>query len=139
MSADRGSAGCTDRGDPARIARRRVLRLLLHRVGVARGHERQWTECVYLRERDFVSDAAKMRCDPIGYRCSNAGAHLDIVAVDGDPSVGREVDGRQSAVASTAVILGGTSDAGTDKNSRLLSAGLLLGALLPDRVSLQLV
>src|SRR5580692_6018122 len=60
MRADRGSAGCTDLRHPAWIARRRVLRLLLHGIGVAGGHERQRTEGVHLRDRDFVIDATKM-------------------------------------------------------------------------------
>src|SRR5262245_28763900 len=114
MGADRGSAGRTDRRHPAWIARRRVLLLLLNGVGVAGGHERQRTECVDLRERDFVSNATKMRCDPIGDRCSNAGAHLDVVAMDGDPAVGSNLDGSQGSVASAAVVLGSASDSGTD-------------------------
>ena len=139
MGADRGSAGCTDRRHPAWIARRRALRLLLHGVGVAGGHQRQRTECVHLRERDFVSNATKVRCDPIGYRCSNAGAHLDVVTMNGDPAVGINFDGCQRTVASGAVVLSRASDAGTDEKSRLLSARLLLGALLPDRMLFQLV
>src|SRR5262249_59913652 len=138
MGADRGSAGCTDCRHPAWIARRRVLRLLTNRIGVAGGHERQRTESVHLRERDFVGDATQMRCDAIGYRCSNAGAHLDVVTMDGDPAVRREFDGCQRTVASGAVVLGHASDAGTDENS-LLCARLLLGALLPDRMLLQLI
>src|SRR6266498_5555872 len=118
MGADRGSAGCTDRRHPAWIARRRVLRLLTNGIGVAGGHERQRTECVHLRQRDFVSNATKMRCDPIGYRCSNAGAHLDVVTMDGDPAFGIDLDGPQRSVASAAVVLGRASDAGTDQNSR---------------------
>src|SRR5262249_13829099 len=129
MGADRGSAGCTDRRHPAWIARRRVLRLLTNRIGVAGGHERQRTESVHLRDRDFVSDATQMRRDPIGDRCSNAGAHLDVVTMDGDPAFGVNLDGPQRTVASGAVVLGRASDAGTDENSRLLSARLLLGAL----------
>ena len=80
-----------------------------------------------------------MRCDPIGGRRPNAGAHLDVVTMDGDPAVGIDFDGCQRAVASGAVVLGGASDAGTDENSRLLSARLLLGTLLPDRMLLQLI
>src|SRR5262249_48826590 len=139
MGADRGSAGCTDCRHPAWIARRLVLRLLTNGVGVAGGHERQRTECVHLRERDFVSNATKVRCDSIGYRCSNAGSHLDVVTMDSDPAFGINLDGPQRTIASGAVVLGRASDAGTAQNSRLLSACLLFSALLPDRMLFQLI
>src|SRR5215831_20860060 len=92
-----------------------------------------------LRERDLVGDATQIRCHPIGGRCPNAVADLDAVTADGDPAVRRDFDASQRTVPSGAVVLGGTRDAGTDKNSRLLSARLLIGALLPDRMLLQLV
>jgi len=139
MGADRGSAGCADCRHPAWIARRRILRLLIHGVGVAGGHQRQRTECIDLRERDLIGNATKVHCDPIGERCSNAGAHLDVVTMDGDPAVGSNFDRCERTVASGAVVLRSASDAGTDENSPLLSARLLLGPLLPDRMLLQLV
>src|SRR5271169_97915 len=80
-----------------------------------------------------------MRCNPIGQRCPNAIAHLGAVAIDGNLTVGSDFDGSQARVPSGAVVLGGTRDAGTDENSRLLSARLLVGALLPDRMLLQLI
>src|ERR1700730_13013061 len=139
MSAGRGGGSWTDRRHPARIARRGVLRFLIHGVGVAGGDERQWGECADLRECDLVGDATQMRCDPIGGRCPNAVAHLYAVTADGDPAIRRDFDGPQRTVPSGAVVLGGTRDAGTDENSRLLSACLLVGTLLPDRMLLQLI
>src|SRR5215475_3645713 len=59
--------------------------------------------------------------------------------MDGNPAVGSDFDGSQRTIAAGAVVLGGAGDAGTDENARLLSPRLLLGALLPDRMLLQLV
>src|SRR5262245_34146635 len=139
MRAGRGAGPRADRRHPARIACRRVLHLLIHGVGVAGGHQSQRAECVDARQRDFVGDGTQMRGDAIGRRRPNAGADLDAVAMDGNPAIGSDFDGCQRAIASGAVVLGGTRDAGTDENSRLLSPRLLLGALLPDRMLLQLV
>src|SRR5262249_7142925 len=110
MGADRASAGCTDCRHPAWIARRRVLRLLTNGVGVAGGHERQRTECVNLRERDFVGDSTKVRCDSIGYRCSNAGAHLDVVTMDGDPAFGIDLEGPKRPAPTGTLFWGGATD-----------------------------
>src|SRR5262249_39016967 len=63
----------------------------------------------------------------------------DVVTMDGDPAFGIDLDGPQRTVASGAVVLGRASDAGTDQNSRLLSPRLVLGALLPDRMLLELI
>src|SRR5262245_61930716 len=139
MGAGRGAGPRADRRHPARIARRRVLYLLIHGVGVAGGHEPQRAECVDWREGDFVGDGTQMRGDAIGRRRPDAGADLDAVATDGNPAVGSDFDGSQRTIATGAVVLGGTRDAGTDENSRLLSARLLVGALLPDRMVLQLI
>src|SRR5262247_3284919 len=80
-----------------------------------------------------------MRCDPIGGRRPDAVAHLYAVTADGDPAIRGDLDGSQRSVPSGAVVLGDTRDAGTDESSRLLSACLLVGTLLPDRMLLQLV
>src|ERR1700741_136903 len=80
-----------------------------------------------------------MRRDPIGQRRSETVAHLGAVAPDADPTVGVDLGGSQASVAAGAVVLGGDRDAGTDENSRLLSARLLFGALRPDRMLLQLI
>jgi hypothetical protein len=75
----------------------------------------------------------------IGGRCPNAVAYLDAVTADRDPAIRRDFDGSQRTVPAGAVVLGGTCDADTDEKSRLLSACLLVGTLLPDRMRLQLV
>src|SRR5262245_59996542 len=139
MRAGRGAGPRADRRHPARITRRRVLHLLIHGVWVAGGHEPQRAECVDARQRDFVGDGTQMRGNAIGRRRSNAGADLDAVAMDGNPAIRSDFDGSQRTIAAGAVVLGGTRDPGTDENSRLLSPRLLLGALLPDRMPLQLV
>src|SRR5215472_9336664 len=59
--------------------------------------------------------------------------------MDGNPAVGSDFDGSQRTIAAGAVVLGGAGDAGTDENARLLSACLLLGSLLPDRMLPQLI
>src|SRR5262249_61420343 len=74
-----------------------------------------------------------------GARRPKAGADLDAVEMDGNPAMGSDFDGPQRTIAAGAVVLGGTRAPGTDENSRLLSPRLLLGALLPDRMLLQLV
>ncbi len=102
-------------------------------------HEIERTECVDLHQRDFVSDTAQMRRDPIGQRRSETVAHLSAVAINGNLTVGRDFDGSQARVTAGAVVLGGARDAGTDENSRLLSTRFLLGALRPDRMLLQLI
>lgn len=96
-------------------------------------------ECAELRECDLVGDATQMRCNPIGNRCPNAVAYLYAVTADCDSAIRRDFDGSQRAVPSSAVVLGGTCDAGTDENPRLLSACLLVGTLRPDRMLLQLI
>src|SRR5262249_32337199 len=103
------------------------------------GDEPQRTECVDSRECDLVGDGPQMRRDSVGRRCPNAVANLDAVARDGNPAVGTDFDASQRTVPSGAVVLGGTRDAGTDENARLPSARLLIGALLPDRMLLQLI
>src|SRR5215813_792523 len=60
MRACRGAGPRADRRHPARIARRRVLHLLLHSVGVAGGHEPQRAECV--DSRQAISSATAPRC-----------------------------------------------------------------------------
>src|SRR6266851_7065301 len=80
-----------------------------------------------------------MRCDPIGRRRPNAVAHLGVVTTDCNMAVRSDFDRSHRTVPSGAVVLGGTRDAGTDENSRLLSACLLVGTLLPDRMLLQLI
>ena len=113
---------------------------LIHGEGVAAGvHEIERTECVDLHQRDFVSDTAQVRRDPIGQRGSETVAHLSAVAIYGNPTVGPDFDGSQARVTAGAVVLGSARDAGTDENSRLLSARFLRGALRPDRVLLQLI
>ena len=54
-------------------------------------------------------------------------------------TVGSDLDGSQHRIPSGAVVLAGGGDAGPDEDSRLPSARLLLGALVPDRMLLQLV
>src|SRR5262249_57344623 len=127
-----------DGGAPGGMGRRRVLHLLIHGVRVAGGHEPQWAECVDSRQGDFVGDGTQMRGDAIGRRRPDAIADLDAVATDGNPAVGSDFDGSQRTIAAGAVVLGGAGDAGTDENS-CLSARLLVGALLPDRMLLQLI
>src|SRR5262249_57478607 len=68
-----------------------------------------------------------------------AGANVEVVRVDGDRACGINLDGPQDTIASGAVVLGRAGDAGTDENSRLSSARLLLGPFLPDRMLLQLI
>src|SRR5262249_61112444 len=80
-----------------------------------------------------------MRRDPIGQRRSETVAHLSAVAINGNLTVGPDFNGSQAGVATGAVVLGGDRDAGTDENSRLLSARFLCGALRPDRMLLQLI
>ena len=79
------------------LCARRVLRLLIHGEGVAGGHEIERAECVDLLQRDFVSDATQMRCNPIGQRCPDAVAHLGAVAIDGNPTVGVDLDRSQAS------------------------------------------
>ena len=81
------NGGRADRRHPARIARRGVLRRLVHRVGVAGGDERKRAEGVDLRDRDFIGHAAQMGRHPVGQRRPDAVAHLDVIAVDGDPAL----------------------------------------------------
>ena len=137
--AGRGGGRRTDRRHPARIARRRVLRLLADGVGVARGHEIQGLESVDLGEGDLVGDAAQMRCDPIGRRCPDSVADFGGVATDRDMTVGSDLDGSQYRIPSGAVVLAGAGDARPDENSRLPPARLLLRALVPDWMLLQLI
>ena len=84
MSAGRSGGRRADRGDPTRILRLGVLRLLADRVGVAGGHEAERAERVDLEHRDLVGDAADVRRDPIGHRRPDAVPHLGRVAMDRD-------------------------------------------------------
>ena len=54
-------------------------------------------------------------------------------------TVGSDLDGSQYRIPSGAVVLAGAGDARTDENSSLLPARLLLRALVPDRMLLQLI
>src|ERR1700726_2929472 len=76
---------------------------------------------------------------PIGQRRADAVAHIDMIAMDGDPALRIDFHRAQRAVRAATVILGGAGDAGADDDPALLPARLLLGALLPDRVLLDLV
>ena len=89
--------------------------------------------------RDVVGDAAEMERHPIGQRRADAVAHIDMIAVDGDPALRIDFHRALRAVRATTVILGGAGDAGADGEAALLPARFLLGALLPDRVLLDLV
>ena len=76
MSAVRSGGGRADRGDPTRILRLGVLRLLADREGVAGGHEAKRAEHINLRHRDLVGDAAEVGCGTIGHRRPDAVPHL---------------------------------------------------------------
>src|SRR5260221_13239979 len=79
-----------------------------------------------------------MRSDRIGRRRAHAVAHLGVATTDCNMAVRSDFDRSHRTAPSGAVVLGGARDAGTDENSRLLSARLLLGTLLPNRMLLQL-
>jgi hypothetical protein len=89
--------------------------------------------------RNFIGHAAQMGRHPVGQRRADAVAHIDVIAVDGDPASRVDFHRRLRAVRSGAVILGDASHAGADDDPALLAARFLLGALLPDRMLLQLV
>jgi hypothetical protein len=55
------------------------------------------------------------------------------------PALRIDFHGPQRTVRAAAVILGGAGDAGADDDPALLPARFLVGALLPDRVLLELV
>jgi len=88
--------------------------------------------------RDFIGDAAQMGRHPVGKRRADAVAHIDVVAVDGNPTLRIDLHRSQRAIPAGAVILGGARDTGADHHPAL-RARLLLAALLPDRVLLELV
>ena len=139
MGAGRGAGGVTDCRDPARIARGRVLRLLIDFEGIAGSHQRERTESIVLRQSDFVGYAAQMGSDAIGRRRAKPGADLGGIDADGDPAGRINFHRAARTIGAGAVILGGTSDPGTDEQSRLPSARLRRSALAPDRVLLELV
>ena len=138
MGARRGSGRRTDGRHPTRIARCRVLRLLIHREGVAGAHEIERAECVDPEHGDFVRDAAQIGCHPTGDCRPDAVAHLGAVAIDGNLAIARDFDGTERSIASSAVILRRTGDAGTGENSRL-TARLLLCTPRPDRMLLKFI
>src|ERR1700732_5471797 len=76
---------------------------------------------------------------PVGQRRADAGAHIDMIAVDGDPALRIDFHRAQRAVRAATVILGGAGDAGADDDPALMPACSLLAALLPDRMLLKLV
>src|SRR5204863_457482 len=67
------------------------------------------------------------------------GAHIGLIAVDGDPALRIDFHPAQRAVRAATVILGSAGDAGAGDDPTLLPACFLLGSLLPDRVVLDLV
>ena len=139
MSADRGAGGRADRGHPARIFLRRVLRLLVHRVGIARGDERQRIVAIDPRDRHFVSDAAEMDRHAVSQRSSNAIAHLDMITTNRNATVRAEFYPPERGIPSGAVALGDAGDAGADQDSAVLQPRFLLRTLPPDRMHFELV
>ena len=89
-------------------------------------HEIELTESVDPEDGDFVGDATQMGGHAAGGCRSNAVTHLGAIAIDSDLTIGRDFDGSQRSIASGAVVLGRTGDAGADENSRLLSTRPLL-------------
>ena len=87
MRAVRGERGTADRRHPARIFRRGVLGRLVHCVGVARGDECKRAIGVDFVHGDFIGHAAQMGRHPVGKRRPEAGAHLDVIAVNGNPAL----------------------------------------------------
>ena len=84
---DRGRGCRTDGRHPTRIARCRVLRLLIDREGVAGAHEIERAECVDPEDGNFVRDAAQIGCHAISDCRPNAVAHLGAVAIDGNLAI----------------------------------------------------
>ncbi len=139
MGADRGAGGRADRRHPARIFLRRVLRLLVHRVGVAGGDECQRIVTVDPCDRHFVGHAAEIDSHTVGKRGSDAVAHLHMIAIDRDSAVRAEFHTPERTIRAGAVVLGDAGNAGTDKSSVLLRTGFFQRALLPDRMLFELV
>ena len=75
---------------------RGVLRLLVHRVGIARRDQSERVDSFDPRHRDFVGDAAEMDRHAVGERRADAVAHLDMIAIDRDPAVRRSISTRPS-------------------------------------------
>lgn len=88
MRAGRGGRCRGDFRDPARIARRGVLRLLIDRVRIAGLHQRERTERIDLGERNLVRDAAQMGRDPVRDRRAETVAYLRVIDADGNASCG---------------------------------------------------
>ena len=119
MRADRGTGRPTDRRHPARVFLRPVLRLLIHRVGIARRDQPENVITIDARDRHFVGDRAEIDRYPIGQRGADTVAHLDMVAIDRDFTLRRELDPSQRTIGPGAVVLGHTGGPGADENTRL--------------------
>ena len=88
---------------------------------------------------DFIGHAAQIGRHPVGKRRPDAVAHVNVIAVDGDPALRIDFHPAERTVRAGAVILVGAGHAGADSDPALLPARFVHGALLPDRVTLELV
>src|ERR1700736_2167567 len=138
VSAYGGGGGCADGRDPSGIALRRILGRLRHRIGIAGSDESKRAEGIDACDRDFVGHAAKPDRDPVRQRRADPSPHPDVIAVNGDATIGADLHPAQRAIRSSTAILGGASDAGAGESASL-GARFLLSALLPDRMSFELV
>ena len=134
MGANRGAGGRADRGHPARIFLRGVLRLLVHRVGIARRDQLQRIVGIDARDRHLVGDTAEMDRHPVSQRGSDAIAHLDMIAMDRNVTVRAEFHPSKRAVPTGAVTLGDAGDTGADEDSAMVQPCFFLRALSPDRM-----
>jgi len=139
VGANRGAGRRTDGRHPARVALCHVLGRLVHRIGVAGGDQRECAERVDLRDRNFIGHTPQVGRHPVGKGRPDPRSHLDVIAMNRNPAVRVDFDRSQRAVRSAPIILGDASHPRSDDDARLLSTPFLLGALLPDRMFLQLI
>ena len=123
MRADRGAGRRADRRHPARILLRGVLRLLVHRVGIAGGDQPERVDSCRpapprlrrRQRRDASPRGWQVRCR---CRCpSRHGRNRSRSVPSGD-----ELDAPQRTVGAGAVILGDAGNAGADEHAACAAA-----------------